>query len=64
MAKEGNPERLELFIRLLVEVIRTVAKEIYPFMPITSESILKQLGNELIEKGNPLFPRIDTKKIK
>jgi hypothetical protein len=30
-------------------------------MPNTAESILEQIGAEKINKGKPLFPRIDTK---
>jgi methionyl-tRNA synthetase len=62
LAKEGKTEELKAFIRLLVEVIRKVAREIHPFVPATSESIREQLGKDRISKGNPLFPRIEAKK--
>jgi methionyl-tRNA synthetase len=62
LAKENKTKELEEFIRLLVEVIRAVAKELYPFMPATSKSILDQIGEDKIKKGNPLFPRIEIKK--
>ncbi|MGD0336654.1 MAG: methionine--tRNA ligase [Candidatus Omnitrophota bacterium] len=62
LAKANNSDELKRFIRLLVEAIREVAKHIYPFMPDTSDSIIKQIGGEKINKGNPLFPRIDNSK--
>lgn len=62
LAKENKTDELKEFIRLLVEVIRGVAAHLYSFMPSTSESILGQIGTDKIRKGNPLFPRIETKK--
>jgi len=62
LAKENKSAELKAFIRLLVDVLRFVAESISPFMPSTSESIRKQIGEDKIIKGNPLFPRIDTKK--
>ncbi|MFH0917978.1 MAG: methionine--tRNA ligase [Candidatus Omnitrophota bacterium] len=62
LVKEGKTQQLQAFIRLLVEAIRTVGRQIAPFMPKTTESILLQLGNAKINKTNPLFPRIETKK--
>lgn len=62
LAKENKKEELKAFIRLLVEVIRAVADEIMPFMPQTVDSIIQQIGQDKIKKGNPLFPRIDIKK--
>ena len=61
LAKENKTEELKAFIRLLVEVIRTVGSQISPFMPNTAVSIKEQLGGDVIKKGAPLFPRIDTK---
>ena len=60
LAKENKAEELKEFIRLLVEVIRVVAEHLYSFMPSTSQSILSQIGEELTQKGNPLFPRLPT----
>ena len=57
--KENKTEELKSFIRLLVDVIRGVAEQIYPFMPQTAESIKDQIGQDKIKKGKPLFPRID-----
>lgn len=62
LAKENKVEELKAFIRLLVEVIRKVSQEIAPFMPRTAELIQEQLGGDVIKKGQPLFPRIDTAK--
>jgi methionyl-tRNA synthetase len=61
LAKENKTEELKAFIRLLVEVIRMVGGQISPFMPNTAASIKEQLGEDVIKKGAPLFPRIDTK---
>lgn len=58
LAKENKPEELKSFIRLLVDVIRQSAFEISPFLPKTSELIIEQIGSDVINKGNPLFPRI------
>lgn len=61
LAKESKTEELKAFIRLLVDSIRKVADELTPFMPQTAESIRVQFGEKEIKKGNPLFPRIETK---
>ena len=61
LAKENKKEELKTFIRLLVDTIREVAAEIYPFMPETADSIIEQFGKDKIKKGKPLFPRIDIK---
>ena len=58
LSKENKTEELESFIRLLVDAIREVANQIYPFMPQTAECIIAQLGKDKIKKGKPLFPRI------
>jgi len=60
LAKENKREELKGFIRILAEVVRKVSEEIYPFMPDTALSISAQIGKEKIEKGKPLFPRIET----
>jgi len=59
LVKENKTEELKSFIRLLVDVLREIADQIYPFMPQTAESIVEQLGKDKIKKGKPLFPRID-----
>jgi methionyl-tRNA synthetase len=59
LAKENKQDELKAFIRLLVEVIREAAKDIAPFMPQTAESVKAQLGTDKIQKGKPLFPRIE-----
>lgn len=61
LSKEGKTEELKAFIRLLVEVIRSVGAAISPFMPRTAEAIREQIGSEKINKGKPLFPRIEKK---
>jgi methionyl-tRNA synthetase len=62
LVKEGKAEQLKAFIRLLVQAIRVVGQELAPFMPKTAEAIILQLGGDRIQKGNPLFPRIEVKK--
>jgi hypothetical protein len=47
---------------LLKRVIKSVEKEIYPFMPQTSVHIQEQIAEKEIKKGKPLFPRIEIKK--
>lgn len=73
--KAGEKDRLREVIFNLVYAIRIVAVLIYPFMPATAESIVKQLGlqgpdkfslgtniaNIKVAKGNPLFPRLEKK---
>ena len=59
LAKENKSGELKVFIRLLVDVIRASAAQVYPFMPQTARSIEEQIGAEKIKKGKPLFPRIE-----
>ncbi|MEW6075454.1 MAG: methionine--tRNA ligase [Candidatus Omnitrophota bacterium] len=59
LAKEGKKEELEAFIRILVDVIRQVGHSLSPFMPQTASQIEAQIGNNTINKGQPLFPRIE-----
>ena len=58
LAKENKAKELEHFIRLLVDVIRTVADEVQAFMPYTARLIKEQIGLDTVKKGEPLFPRI------
>ena len=59
LVKENRTDELKAFIRLLVETIREVAEIIEPFMPQTAQAIKEQVGRDKIQKGKPLFPRID-----
>ena len=61
LAKENKQEKLQGFIRLLIEVLRSVSGELSPFLSQTCASIQRQVGADEIHKGEPLFPRIDTK---
>ena len=61
LAKENKTDELKSFIRLLVDVIREVGEVILPFMPSTAASIKEQIGQDTINKGKPLFPRIEIK---
>ncbi|MCK4860017.1 MAG: methionine--tRNA ligase [Candidatus Omnitrophica bacterium] len=58
--KENRVDELKTFICLLVKILREVANAILPFMPYTAEAIMKQLGRDKIEKGKPLFPRVES----
>jgi len=58
LAKENQQDELKGFICLLVDVIRSVAGNIAPFIPQTAASIQEQLGEREIKKGKPLFPRL------
>ncbi|MDD5596044.1 MAG: class I tRNA ligase family protein, partial [Candidatus Omnitrophica bacterium] len=64
LAKENKTEELKNFIRILLEVIRKTGVEIAPFMPQTAESIKEQVGSSNVNKGKPLFPRIEDPKLK
>jgi len=59
LAKENKTAQLEAFLGLLVEAIREVAARISAFMPTSAASISAQFGEKRVNKGNPLFPRID-----
>ncbi|MDD5255310.1 MAG: methionine--tRNA ligase [Candidatus Omnitrophica bacterium] len=62
LSKEGKLTELKDFIAVLVDVIRHTQEALSPFMPSTCASIRQQAGSHVIKKGNPLFPRIDTRK--
>ena len=75
LAKQGDTERLGTVIYLLLEAIRVGASALYPFMPSTSEEILKQLGTSEngtdfgllksdsdVGKAAVLFSRLDEQK--
>ncbi len=71
LSKEGKAAELQAVIRTLLEVLRATAREIWPFMPATGQSLWTQLGlsgapgkaaftdGHRIAKGAPLFPRIE-----
>lgn len=73
---EANKQRLENVIYILLDSIRVCAISLYPFMPDTSNEILKQINqiNEKEVKFNktltytnmvptPIFARIDKEKV-
>lgn len=62
LKKEKKEKELEQFIALLLEVIRKLAAELFPFMPQTSAKIASHFKPDRVEKGEPLFPRIITEK--
>jgi methionyl-tRNA synthetase len=62
LAKENRRQDLEKFIRLLVDVIRSVSFQLEVFIPQTALSIREQFGESRVKKGSPLFPRIETEK--
>ncbi|MFA4858662.1 MAG: methionine--tRNA ligase [Candidatus Margulisiibacteriota bacterium] len=75
VSKAGETEKLAAIIFNLLEVLRIVAILITPYMPSTGEKMLTQLNtldlrdlaigkkiaNRKIAKGQPLFPRLETK---
>jgi methionyl-tRNA synthetase len=46
LAKENKTDELAMLIYSLLESLRIVSLSIYPFMPLTSKSILEQLGKK------------------
>lgn len=62
LAKENKLEDLGEFLHLLIEVIRYVALKVAPFLPESSVAILSQIGEASVNKGKPLFPRLEIKK--
>ncbi len=61
LAKENKEDELKRFIRLLVDAIRAVAQQLEIFIPQTAAAIKEQFAGDEVKKGNPLFPRIETK---
>ena len=59
LAKENKDKQLKEFLFVLVETIRKVSYELYPFMPDTANKIKEQIKKDKIEKAPPLFPRIE-----
>lgn len=59
LAKENKQKELAGFIRLLVDVLRAVARALAPFLPDTAGQIHGQVGGDTVQKGAPLFPRIE-----
>jgi len=60
LAKENKDKELKEFLFVLIESIKKVSYEIYPFMPDTAAKIRQQIKKDKIEKAAPLFPRLDT----
>lgn len=61
--KMTQKEALEEVLSQSAEGIRILATLLKPFLPSTSEKILKQFSNKKIQKGAGLFPRIEEKKM-
>ena len=61
LAKENKMDALKAFLSVLVAVIRGTEQAISPFMPETAAAIRAQFGQDRINKGKPLFPRIEIK---
>jgi methionyl-tRNA synthetase len=57
LLKERRIGELKAFISLLICVLKEVAHNLSPFMPKTSESILRQMDKGKVKKERPLFPR-------
>ncbi|MCX7927667.1 MAG: methionine--tRNA ligase [Candidatus Omnitrophica bacterium] len=60
LLKENKKNELALFMRFLVEIIRAINSELSAFMPQTAAFIQQQIGQKVIKKSLPLFPRIET----
>ncbi|MCM8800618.1 MAG: methionine--tRNA ligase [Candidatus Omnitrophica bacterium] len=60
LVKENKTDELKEFIFVLIDTIRKITEFIYPFIPQTAGLIKEQIGQEKINKGKPLFPRIKT----
>ncbi len=57
--KEKKEDQLKDFIFVLAQVIKNIRINLFPFMPKTSEAIKAQWGQDRVNKGKPLFPRIE-----
>jgi methionyl-tRNA synthetase len=60
LKKEGKDEEVCNFLAVMLTVIRDTARAIAPFMPATARLITEQFGGTTVEKGQPLFPRLET----
>ncbi len=59
LAKENKTDELAVVLFNLYEALKVVSNLIAPIMPQTSDAIKVQLGTDgKIQKGSPLFPRI------
>jgi len=59
LAKANKIDELRIFVCLLMQVINKVSDSIYPVMPNTHKFIEDQIKDNKIQKGKPLFPRIE-----
>ena len=56
--KEKKNKEIGKFLFILIEVLKKVSSEIYPFMPETASKIKEQIKKDKIKKAPPIFPRI------
>jgi methionyl-tRNA synthetase len=61
LAKEKKGAELKAFLCVLVTAIRKASFCAAPFIPRTAEAINAQFEGKKINKGQPLFPRIETR---
>lgn len=63
MWKENKTEEVKILIAALHHSLKAVSEVIEPFMPTVAGSMKEQLGigASKIEKGAPIFPRIESK---
>ncbi len=59
MAKEGKLSEVPALVGNWIIILKQVAEQLTPFMPETSEKMLKILGADKIVKSEPLFPRLN-----
>ncbi len=58
--KMTEKEEIKGVLEPIAQDILNVANCLQPFMPATSEKIIKQFSDKQIKKGESLFPRIAT----
>jgi methionyl-tRNA synthetase len=55
---KNDDAKLQSVLQEEIDMLRTLARQIAPFMPETSEKILAQLKGPKIASSKPLFPRL------
>lgn len=60
LAKQGEDEALGTFLDEMIAGLRVIGHWALPFIPDTSEKLLAMFqGGKAMERGEPLFPRLD-----
>jgi methionyl-tRNA synthetase len=58
LLKAGNQQKLHVHLRGWVEDIQSIAYNLKPFLPDTSQRIEEIFSQERIQQGETLFPRL------